>query len=165
MADRIVILDKGRVAQVGEPEEIYNRPNSPFVADFMGAGNVVRLTAERVTEGLAIAEGPHNAAVTIAVSALRGDALARFGAGGTLIAHFRGEAAQLRPDKGAAGGALTLRGRIAQASYPGGTWRYSVAVGADHFLVDDDRRLAVGASVGIALPVETLHLYRVLDKP
>ena len=32
MADRIVILDGGRAAQIGAPEEIYNRPNSPFVA-------------------------------------------------------------------------------------------------------------------------------------
>jgi len=36
MADRIVILDGGRAAQIGAPEEIYNRPNSPFVASFMG---------------------------------------------------------------------------------------------------------------------------------
>src|SRR6202011_119620 len=43
MADRIVILDGGRVAQIGMPEEIYNRPNSPFVASFMGAGNIVPL--------------------------------------------------------------------------------------------------------------------------
>src|SRR5438046_3594618 len=38
MADRIVILDAGPVAQIGAPEEIYNRPNSPFVATFLGAG-------------------------------------------------------------------------------------------------------------------------------
>ncbi len=56
MADRIVILDKGRIAQIGTPEEIYNRPNSPFVADFMGAGNVIRLNAQRIPEGIAIAE-------------------------------------------------------------------------------------------------------------
>src|SRR5207237_1481499 len=43
MADRIVILDAGRVAQIGAPEEIYTKPNSPFVASFMGAGNIVPL--------------------------------------------------------------------------------------------------------------------------
>ena len=42
MADRIAILDAGRIAQLGSPEEVYNRPNSPFVASFMGAGNVDR---------------------------------------------------------------------------------------------------------------------------
>jgi ABC-type sulfate/molybdate transport systems ATPase subunit len=39
MADRIAILDAGHVAQIGTPEEIYNRPISPFVAGFMGATN------------------------------------------------------------------------------------------------------------------------------
>src|SRR5215469_2268024 len=43
MADRIAILDAGRVAQIGTPEEVYNHPNSPFVASFMGAANVVPL--------------------------------------------------------------------------------------------------------------------------
>ena len=43
MADRIVILNAGRIAQIGTPEEIYNRPVSPFVASFMGAANIVLL--------------------------------------------------------------------------------------------------------------------------
>src|SRR5215210_7721427 len=36
MADRIVVMDQGRVAQVGAPEEVYHKPNSPFIASFMG---------------------------------------------------------------------------------------------------------------------------------
>src|SRR5260221_4157798 len=54
MADRIVILDGGRAAQIGTPEEIYNRPNSPFVASFMGAGNIVPLQLKNGADG----EGP-----------------------------------------------------------------------------------------------------------
>src|SRR5207237_3636866 len=54
MADRIVILDAGTIAQQGAPEEVYNHPASPFVASFMGAGNVVRLAARRTDAGLAI---------------------------------------------------------------------------------------------------------------
>ena len=41
MADRIVILDGGRVAQIGAPEEIYNHPTSPFVASFLGISNLL----------------------------------------------------------------------------------------------------------------------------
>ncbi len=37
MADKIVVLDKGSVAQVGSPLELYNRPNSLFVAGFIGS--------------------------------------------------------------------------------------------------------------------------------
>ena len=43
MADRIVVMDAGRIAQVGPPEEVYDRPNSPFVAGFMGAENTLDL--------------------------------------------------------------------------------------------------------------------------
>jgi hypothetical protein len=52
-----------------------------------------------------------------------------------------------------------LRGRIVQASYPGGFYRYAVAVGQNQFMVDDTRRLAVGESVGIGLPVNSLHIF------
>jgi putative spermidine/putrescine transport system ATP-binding protein len=48
MADRIVILDAGRIAQIGTPEEIYNRPASPFVASFTGAANIVPLGGAEV---------------------------------------------------------------------------------------------------------------------
>ncbi len=37
MGDRIVIMDKGRVMQVGTPDEIYNTPNNLFVAEFVGS--------------------------------------------------------------------------------------------------------------------------------
>src|SRR6202166_1298790 len=37
MADRIVIMNQGRVEQIGAPQEIYDRPNTMFVADFIGA--------------------------------------------------------------------------------------------------------------------------------
>ncbi len=39
MADRIAVLNQGRIEQIGTPEEIYHHPSTPFVADFMGADN------------------------------------------------------------------------------------------------------------------------------
>src|SRR4051812_35257845 len=42
IADRIMVLDQGVVQQEGRPEEIYARPASPFVAEFMGSNNRVR---------------------------------------------------------------------------------------------------------------------------
>lgn len=41
LSDRIVCMDHGRVAQVGTPEDLYCRPASRFVADFMGVSNLV----------------------------------------------------------------------------------------------------------------------------
>ncbi|MFN6952165.1 MAG: ABC transporter ATP-binding protein [Albidovulum sp.] len=47
MADRVAVFNEGRVAQVGTPEEIYQRPATRFVADFVGSSNVL---APEVTE-------------------------------------------------------------------------------------------------------------------
>ena len=41
MADRVAVFNLGRIMQVGTPEEIYRRPNSRFVADFVGSSNVL----------------------------------------------------------------------------------------------------------------------------
>jgi putrescine transport system ATP-binding protein len=40
MAARIAVMDRGRIAQIGGAAEIYERPNSRFVADFVGAVNL-----------------------------------------------------------------------------------------------------------------------------
>ena len=149
MADRIAILDAGRIAQVGSPEEVYNRPNSPFVASFMGAGNRLELEARPADGGMRIEAGADNEAVLV-----RGAALA-----GPVIAYFRSEAARLGPADAAVPDRLLLRGRIVQASYPGGFYRYAVAVGQNQFMVDDTRRLPVGDTVGIGLPVSSLHFF------
>jgi ABC-type Fe3+/spermidine/putrescine transport system ATPase subunit len=149
MADRIAILDAGRIAQLGSPEEVYNRPNSPFIAAFMGAGNVLELEARPVNGGVRIEAGAHNDAVLIPGSAVAGP----------VVAHFRSEKARLGPADAADPERLLLRGRIVQASYPGGFYRYAVAVGQNQFMVDDTRRLAVGENVGIGLPVSSLHIF------
>lgn len=39
VADRIVVLNKGRIEQIGTPDEVYNNPASPFVYDFIGQVN------------------------------------------------------------------------------------------------------------------------------
>ncbi|MFN7021985.1 MAG: ABC transporter ATP-binding protein [Phycisphaerales bacterium] len=41
MADRIAIVNRGRVVQVGPPDELYRRPASPFVAEFLGETNFI----------------------------------------------------------------------------------------------------------------------------
>jgi iron(III) transport system ATP-binding protein len=41
MADRILVMDGGRVLQVGSPDEVYNRPATPFVASFIGSMNFI----------------------------------------------------------------------------------------------------------------------------
>ncbi len=57
MSDRIGVMERGRLAQVGSPQEIYARPANSYVADFVGEANilsgsvVVRPEAVRLTRG------------------------------------------------------------------------------------------------------------------
>ncbi|HKU00572.1 MAG TPA: ABC transporter ATP-binding protein [Paraburkholderia sp.] len=44
MADEIVVMEKGRIAQVGKPLDIYRDPVNEFVADFIGLGNILPVT-------------------------------------------------------------------------------------------------------------------------
>ncbi|MFL0693927.1 MAG: ABC transporter ATP-binding protein [Agrobacterium tumefaciens] len=41
MADRVAVFNDGRIVQAGTPHEIYNRPRTRFVADFVGSSNVI----------------------------------------------------------------------------------------------------------------------------
>jgi iron(III) transport system ATP-binding protein len=63
MADRIVVMNAGRIEQIGRPDEVYERPNCAFVARFIGGSNVVKVrhVGERVVDlgghALEIGEG------------------------------------------------------------------------------------------------------------
>ncbi len=41
LSDRVVVMDKGRIQQVGTPQDIYNEPQNAFVADFIGESNIL----------------------------------------------------------------------------------------------------------------------------
>jgi iron(III) transport system ATP-binding protein len=45
MADRVVVMNQGAIEQVGTPSDVYERPETPFVADFLGKVNVLKATA------------------------------------------------------------------------------------------------------------------------
>src|SRR4051812_20158395 len=57
MADRIAVMDAGRIDQLGPPSEIYDRPATPFVADFIGEMNHFEGTLERDGANLVVAVG------------------------------------------------------------------------------------------------------------
>ena len=57
MADEIVVMEKGRIAQVGTPLEIYRDPVNEFVADFIGLGNILPVNLD--ADGQIILPGGH----------------------------------------------------------------------------------------------------------
>ena len=71
MADRIFVLDAGRIEQMGTPSEIYDAPATPFVADFIGVMNFIPVTVEdeghvrRGDHRFACATAPHGAGAAL----------------------------------------------------------------------------------------------------
>jgi spermidine/putrescine transport system ATP-binding protein len=61
LSDRIAVMEKGRIVQVGTPQEIYESPRTAFVADFVGVSNLLKARVrdeEMLLDGAEAAAGP-----------------------------------------------------------------------------------------------------------
>ncbi len=148
MADRIVVMDAGRIVQVGAPKEVYDQPNSPFVASFMGAENTLDLDISRSEAGVEV-RAPGGSTTTY------GGAVPI----GPVTAYFRDDIASLDDPQARIDGSIVLPGKITQRTYPGGHYRYVVAIGDRHFTVTDDQYHELERPVGLRLPLASLHLF------
>ncbi|MBN9469528.1 MAG: ABC transporter ATP-binding protein [Bosea sp.] len=151
MADRLVIMEAGRIAQVGTPEEVYDRPASAFVANFMGAENILPLRVEHSAGGASLFAGDAAAELP---PALR-DALPA----GRAMAYFRDDVARLDAADAPSAGDLVMAGHVAARAYPGGVYRYRVKTDDCEVTVDDATRHELGAKVGLRIPVQRLHIF------
>ena len=140
MATRIGLLEGGRLAQVGTPTDIYERPRSRSVAAFMGAANILAAT---VREPGAL-DVPSLGVVAQAETA---------GFSGALHLAFRPE--RLRLSRGAAAATNTVAGRVVESSYRGIVVDHRVQVGEVVLLVSQS--LADGAATALP-PGETVSV-------
>lgn len=53
MSDRIAVMNKGTIEQIGTPDEIYNRPKTSYVASFVGNANIIKAKVEEVANDMA----------------------------------------------------------------------------------------------------------------
>jgi len=137
LADRIAVIDAGRIVQCGAPEDVFHHPSSAFVAGFMGAEN-----------GIDVVVGSD------------GTLVVADGSGSTVRAHFRGDAARLvAAPEVAPADALLLPGVVAQAFYVGQGYRYRVRAGGTEVWVHAPERVAEGASACVAVPRAALMLF------
>lgn len=118
IADRVVLMESGVIAQSGSPEELYGRPTSLFAAEFMGANNQFPATV-RATAG------------DFASLAIGGFELEGRMAGGAVAAGVAGTAVvRLEAIAPAAGpGPNTLAADLEDALYLGGRWELVWRVG------------------------------------
>src|ERR687886_1599980 len=109
MSDRIAVMNGGRVEQIGSPREIYERPRTAFVADFIGSLNALELTVDELVGGYAVARFGEDERVVVPVDGRRR-------VGEQLRVAVRPERVQLGP---APDGGARLEGTIAEVVFLG----------------------------------------------
>jgi len=140
LGDRIVVMSKGAIAQIGAPRDIYFRPKSRFVAEFVGAANI--LEAE-ITDGHLRLPGGRLA-------------LAESGTRPRAVAMIRPETITIvAPD------VATLTGIVDSVSFVGDRQRVVVRGATDKQLSIDASNAAaigVGDRIGLAVAPESIRL-------
>ncbi len=144
ISDRIAVMREGRIEQLGTPDEIYFRPKSRYVAEFVGTANFIQV---EVLNAGTVRLGSKNVPVASDYSpGFR-----------TLMA--RPHALRLR-EKGLDASIPELRGNIERKSFLGGTTRYWVKTLLGEIVVDDPmtRVWSIGDEVDIQVEPDQLHL-------
>jgi ABC-type Fe3+/spermidine/putrescine transport system ATPase subunit len=129
LSDWIAVMNEGRVEQAGDPWEIYYRPRTAFLADFVGAVNLVPARVAEVADGsVTVTFGPHRAKV-------RRPTELSLASGQEVRLCVRPESFSIGPADPVRDG-IALRGSVARRSFLGDTMRYWVKVDDREWIVD-----------------------------
>jgi ABC-type Fe3+/spermidine/putrescine transport system ATPase subunit len=151
LSDRIAVVRQGTLEQIGSPVEIYERPATPFVGNFLG--RTVTLDGKVRKRGgateIEIAEQ------TFRLDENRGDGFAE---GAAVRVLSRPEDIEILPPEQSA--VNSLKGRVTAVAYLGERFEYTVNVGGYSLLLAASKRqrYAVGAEVCVALDPNHLML-------
>jgi spermidine/putrescine transport system ATP-binding protein len=156
MSDRIAVMSKGKILQVGSPHDIYDRPSERFVANFIGETNFL--------EGQVKSHAKGEARVTLAGGAEIGAGLPEgFAPSGRVTVVVRPEHANLLAD----GKAGDLRGTLDNIVYFGTDTHFHVKLaGGETFIIRRQNsrvtgdRFSEGQPVGIALEENAARILR-----
>ncbi|MBL0373787.1 ABC transporter ATP-binding protein [Rhizobium sp. KVB221] len=151
LSDRIVVMNQGRIVQIGSPTELYDAPATPYVADFIGASNLVEAQFAGIDNDfdlLKLADG------TILRRKRKSNDRA-FAAGQAVLAGIRPERLQTRPFEGA----NTLQGCVVETLFHGDRVRMELGLaGAAKPIFTEVTRTAASAAASL-LPGSTLSLH------
>jgi iron(III) transport system ATP-binding protein len=145
ISDRVAVLNAGRVAQIGRPEDLFRRPRSRFVAEFIGRTNLIEGTAVDSSR-IALRSGLR---LSVDGGELEPD--------GRVLVSVRPHEVRLAagvpaPPRGASN---LFHGAIVRASYLGTTIDYEVRLGETDLVIrataPDAPRLAVGEIVVVSI--------------
>jgi spermidine/putrescine transport system ATP-binding protein len=118
MSDRIAVMNKGRYEQLGDPESLYERPTTRFVAGFLGVSNLLPGTVTGSADGYAVVRLADDTSVRIPAALVNGSSQVEVGVRPEKIRLHEGT------DEPVTGN--HLRGTIRDASYIGVSTQYIV---------------------------------------
>ena len=140
MSDRVVVMNKGIIEQQGSPEDVYRRPESRFVATFLGQSNLLACRIVSVADGIATLrlDNGQQIAATAPAAAKEGMAVT----------------AVVRAQKVILGVVGNIQGKIVSVSYLGGTAAYVVdasGIRLQSISTIEDRVWREGETVSISI--------------
>ena len=136
MSDRIVVMDAGRIVQAGSPTDLYDRPETPYVANFLGTSNMVAGVVTGMADGtLQVSCGTADIRV-----ALQGAAPA---VGARVTLSIRPEKVTLGDGRALPAGFNSLSGQLRDVFFHGDSVRLAIDIGAERLLIVH-RQLEIG---------------------
>ena len=150
MSDRIAVMNGGRVEQLGSPRKVYEHPQTPFVADFIGSLNALELRVDELVGGFAVQRLGEGGRLVVPVEA-------GVRAGDRLRVAVRPE--RVRIDAPEEDGGSRLAGTVAEIVYLGMYTQFFVETAAGrlacHRLADDPlAALEPGSRVAVSWDAE-----------
>ena len=154
MSDRIAVMRNGRIEQLGQPEELYERPRTQFVAGFLGVSNLLDGEIAGRAGDLAEIRLADGTIVRAPAAAINGASTVRVG--------IRPEKLRVVPQGAGAdldrGETNALEGRVLDASYIGVSTQYLVETADGHRLTVYAQNLEIGGAGEAIADGETVRL-------
>jgi ABC-type Fe3+/spermidine/putrescine transport system ATPase subunit len=147
VADRVLVLSRGRLRQEGSPRQLYQEPHDPFVARLLGAANLIPGPLERGNGTLAVAEADRRW-VGLPTGTLNGHG----------VACFRPEAVRLMAEAPAAPPPNCFPATLLRSACQGLHWRHRLQLGDRELAALGPQVLPVGSRVWIHVPPESCRI-------
>jgi iron(III) transport system ATP-binding protein len=146
LSNRVAVMSRGRVEQVGKPREIYQRPRSRFVAEFLGNANLIDAVVERTEAGMYTLSTPHGE--------LRTTVRERFASGERVVVCIHSERLRLEPGVAGQNRPNHWPGKVLTRAFRGDAIDHVVEVGSTQLRArcDPSTLIRPGTEVTVLLP-------------
>ena len=141
MSDRIVLLRQGRIAQVGTARDLYDRPASRYVADFIGETNLMA--------GVVVKGGPGPVTLRVGTEEVQGQSDVAVAPGSPAWLSVRPEAVRIDLGGTRSPVANAIEGTVADAVYSGALIRVHVSLSGDRSII---AQVPAGTAVSVGEP-------------